>query len=492
MKILVMELARLGDIYQTWPALRGLKRLHPNATIDVLTRSRFQAAFDGLEVINSRKILPSQDLIEPLLNPTMDVKKSHDLLGEFIQSLQDEKYDWILNFSFSPLSSYLTHAIANGREESDLKICGYSRTSDGFLAIPDDMSAYFYAQVGINKPNRFHLAEIFGTLVGVDLLPQDWKSPEGLRPNPEAPEILIHVGASEISKQISPAKWTAIINQIVKIHPYKVGLIGASVESRIAEIIMASVPTGVVKSFVGQTDLKQLFDLIAGSKLVIGADSAPMHMASLTGTPCLNLSLESVNFWETGPRALYSVVVRGKDESDFISDRVADIAVRILQGKKQDLSVITLQPGTPSYWTLAPKGNDFQWNLLKAIYQSEDFPETDDKNFQDGIAKLYDINQLMIEQMEAIQNGADLEKLASIIDRGEEIILTIGQIVPNISPLIRWYQTEKIRIGPNTQAVLLEKSLRIQKLFHQVLELYMESFGLLKSNLTNANAEVPR
>lgn len=159
MKILILELARLGDIYQTWPALRGLRRLYPEAQIHVLTRSRFEAAFDGLEVVDERKILPSRDLMAPLVQPQMDVKASHDLVGKFVDSLKAEKYDWILNFSFSPLSSYLTHAIADNR--SDVRLSGYSRTSDGFLAIPDDMSAYFYAQVGINKPNRFHLAEIF-------------------------------------------------------------------------------------------------------------------------------------------------------------------------------------------------------------------------------------------------------------------------------------------------------------------------------------------
>jgi hypothetical protein len=127
-----------------------------------------------------------------------------------------------------------------------------------------------------------------------------------------------------------------------------------------------------------------------------------------------------------------------------------------------------------------PKGSDFQWTLIKSIYQGEDFPGSDDPIFKDGIVKLFDINQLMIEQMQALQKGADLERVAPIIDRGEEIIITIGQLVPDLSPLIRWYQTEKVRIGPSAQEILLEKSLKIQTLFHQVLELYMESYGLLK------------
>lgn len=479
MKILILELARLGDIYQTWPALRGLRRLYPDAEIHVLTRARFQSAFEGLEVVDQRKILPSHDLMAPLVGPQMDVKTSHALVGEFIQSLQHENYDWILNFSFSPLSSYLTHAIANGREESGLRISGYSRTSDGFLAIPDDMSAYFYAQVGVNRPNRFHLADIFSTMVGVDLIDSDWADPKGLNRLAETTDILIHVGASEAKKQISASKISSIINQLHKIQTLKIGLIGAPGEKSIAESILASVPTGAVVDFVGTTTLPGLFDLIAGTKLVIGADSAPMHMASLTRTPCLNLSLESVNFWETGPRAMGSAILRGKDETDFASDKVAQVAIKIINKEKQDLSVITLQEGTPCYWSLAPRGADFQWNLIKAIYQGDDFPANEDPVFKDGILKLFDINQLMIDQMQAISKGADLEKVAPIIDQGEEIISTIAKLVPHLSPLIRWYQTEKVRIGPNSQEALLKRSLEIQNLLHKVLELYMQSYGLL-------------
>lgn len=489
MKILILELARLGDIYQTWPALRGLRRLYPEAQIHVLTRSRFEAAFDGLEVVDERKILPSRDLMAPLVQPQMDVKASHDLVGKFVDSLKAEKYDWILNFSFSPLSSYLTHAIADNR--SDVRLSGYSRTSDGFLAIPDDMSAYFYAQVGINKPNRFHLAEIFATMVGVDLIDSDWSRPAGLIANDKAPAILIHVGASEAKKQIGSAKMASIVNQILKTQAVKIGLIGAPNENYIAESIMSSVPTGAVENFVGKTNLTQLFSLIAGARLVIGADSAPMHMASIAGTACLNLSLETVNFWETGPRAKGSVIIRGKDDVDFTSDKIAAVAYKILNNEKQDLSVITLQEGTPCYWALLPKGADFQWNLIKAIYQGEHFPSSDESIFRDGVLKLFDINQLMVEQMEALQKGADLEKVAQIIDRGEEIITTIGQLVPAISPLIRWYQTEKVRIGPNTQEALLAESLRVQTLLHKVLELYMESYGLLKKEQEPVEGVMP-
>lgn len=486
MKILIIQLARLGDIYQSWPALRAIRRNHPNAQIEVLTRSRFSGAWEGLSVVNRMRTLPNKNIMEPLIEPSLNVKEAYDRMGAFVDELKSEKYDWILNFSFSPFSSYLTHAIS----EETTKVSGYSRTADGFLAIPDDMSAYFYAQVGIGKPNRYHLAEIFGTLAEADLTDADWAVPSflGAKTKSAQKTILIHVGASESKKAISPVKWTTIINRLQKNNSVAVKLIGASNETAIAEQICSSVGDNRVENLVGKTTLQELFTHIHNADAVVGADSAPMHMAGLTGTPCVNLSLSTVNFWETGPRAAGSVILRGQDETELASDKVAVAIEKVLNGQKPDLSTISVQKGTPSYWMLEPKGADFEWNLIQAIYMQQDFPANESALYKDAIIKMTDINLLMIEQMQKLQNGGDINKVAPIIDRGEEIIDTIGKLVASISPLVRWYQTEKIRIGPNTQEKLLARSLEIQNLLQKVLDLYLEAYGMTQQDV-RASAE---
>ena len=166
MKILVLQLARLGDIYMSWPAIRALRRQFPEAEIHVLTRPRFAGAFEGLTAVHKIHLLPTKDILAPLVQPKMAVQESFDRLTKFVDELYFMNFDKVYNLSFSPLSSYLTHYVSN----SETEVHGYTRFRDGFFCIPDDMSAYFYAQVGIDRPNRFHLIEIFGSIVGSDLV----------------------------------------------------------------------------------------------------------------------------------------------------------------------------------------------------------------------------------------------------------------------------------------------------------------------------------
>ena len=104
MKILIIQLARLGDIYLSWPALRALKRAHPHAEIHVLTRPKFSAALEGLEVVDKIVQLPSRDILAPLVHLNMNVLGSFTKMSEFVTKLTEESYDQIVNFTFSPFS----------------------------------------------------------------------------------------------------------------------------------------------------------------------------------------------------------------------------------------------------------------------------------------------------------------------------------------------------------------------------------------------------
>lgn len=480
MKILVLQLARLGDIYLTWPALRGLKRKYPEAEIHLMTRPLFESATVGLEVVDRYVSLPTRKIFESVINEDLNLNAAIDEIGNFLDPLVQEKYDKIINLSYSVVSSYITYYLTHEHTE----VVGYTRTSDGYLAIPDDMSAYFYAQVGVGRANRIHLSEVFALTCGVELTPDDWAPPRYVSHDKGLPHdyVVVHVAASDPSKSFSPHKWSAVINHFHKHIQVPVLLVGGANERKVAEAIRASCHDQLVIDLVGGTNLQQLFVILKKALMVVGGDSAPMHMASFLNVPCVNISFSNVNFWETGPLSNLAWILRAETEADLGSDFVAGCMLNFLQilvdGEGVVAApdgVIVRQNGNPAYRAPDDDKADFQWFLLTGLYMSEAFPAPVDDNFIPALAKIEDVNNLMLEQFEKIADSGQVSNHAGIIERADEIIETIAGIAPSTSPLVRWYQTEKLRLGPMGAKQLLEKTIEIHLLLGRVIRIYLDN-----------------
>lgn len=470
MKILVLQLARLGDIYMTWPALKALKRSHAGCEIHLLTRPKFEAATEGLKVVDKHLQMPTTHLLEPMISMEADVDESVARLDAFLDTLKAENYDWIINFTFSPVSSYLVHSIAT----LGTRITGYTRHNDGFLAIPDEVSSYFYAQAGVESYNRVHLSDIFVSMLGLDYVEADWAPPELDGRDFGLPEkyILVHIGASEVKKSLPPFKWARVLKNFFD-HDLEtaVVMIGSKDERALGETIESGVSRGRVINLIGSTQLREVFHLLMGAQLLVGCDSAPMHMASLTETPCLNVSFDAVNFWETGPKATRSFVYKSSFPEDIVSEELGAYIHLILKGESPK-QLISRAAGLASYQLPKENGDLFVWNLIQALYLGEDFPMVDDMRFVQAVAQLNDVNNLSREHISQIPDKG-LEVMGPLLERGDEVIDAVGKMVPAVMPLVRWYQTEKLRIPPGEPEMIRQRTLEVHEKLQRILSVYV-------------------
>ncbi len=471
MKILVLQLARLGDIYMTWPVLRALKRIHPNSELHFLTRSKFEAATEGLKSVDRHIQLPTTILLEPLIRPVLDIEIALGRVSKFIDELKEEEYDWVINLTFSPASSYLTHAISGPKT----RVTGYTRHSDGFLSIPDEVSAYFYAQVGVGSFNRVHLTDIFISMLGYEYVDADWDSPQVDGRDFGLPEkfILVHVGASEAKKSLPPFKWTRVLKNFFD-HNLKIPvvMIGSAAERPLGEAIEAGVSRGSVINLIGQTHLREILNLLKSAQLLVGCDSAPMHMASLTNTPCLNISFDSVNFWETGPKSANSFIYKVAFPEDVVSEELGAYIDQILQSERPP-QLIRRSTGLASYVLPNEEPKElFIWNLIQALYLSGNFPVSDDLLFCQAIEKISDVNKLARENIRMIPDKG-LEVMGPLIDRADEVMAAVARLVPSVASIVKWYQAEKVRIPPGSSESVAHRSLEIHEKLQRILSVYM-------------------
>jgi hypothetical protein len=109
-------------------------------------------------------------------------------------------------------------------------------------------------------------------------------------------------------------------------------------------------------------------------------------------------------------------------------------------------------------------------------------PVTESKELSMAFDQLRVTNEIMLHQLEAMKNTGDIQRFRSIYEQGEQIMITIIKLVPEISPLLAWFTTEKVRIGPEGPIEVFKKTKNIHNLLQDVLT--ME--GLNESLTTTA------
>ncbi len=466
MRILVLQLARFGDIFQTWPTIKALRRQNPAAEVHILVRERFASAMVGLEGVHVH-VLPTAQILGPVL-ASGDTDAALAQMQQVMASLRLTPFSQIINLSFSPLSSYLTEALA----EETTKISGYTRHSDGYLAIPDETSAYFYAQVGVGRFNRYHVTELFAAVAGVELAVSDFSMERPIHTARQG--VVVHLGASQQSKAYPPEMWIDVLCQLLKQAPdLRITLIGSLEDRALAATVCRQVNNSMLKNLVGETQLQELFEVIGQSRLLIGADSAPVHIASLVQTPVLNLSCAQVNFWETGPCSADSRVLYADDLSEISPSCVAEETAWILAEQPLTQAIAHRMKTLVPYSVHQQFNDEFEWQLIQALYVSGDYPQLQTSADQLAIRRLHELTEMALEVMAQWHVKDARARHTQTLDQVDTLILQVGHCAPALQPLLEWFQTQRLRLGPATPEQTLEKTQQIFNEFSLITSIYL-------------------
>lgn len=456
MRTLVLQLARFGDIYQTWPTLKALKRLSPKGELHVLVRERFHQALNGLDGVTVH-VWPTADILAPIYE-FGDIESAQAGLAQILKPLSDLKFDRILNLSFSPLSSYLTDVLSEGESGSRAEVSGYTRFADGYLSIPDDTSAYFYAQVGTGRSNRYHITDLFASVAGVDLTESDFSSSNVAAEDRR--DVVIHMGASQHNKTYPPEMWVKVIQKISLSLSVadSIRLVGSADEAALAAAVIGQLQNSEsVLNSVGQTSLTELMAILSNARLLIGADSAPVHMAALTATPVLNLSCPYVNFWETGPHSAGSRVLFAHDLSALSSETIAIEAMSMIRGEEPVWAEV-VRPSCLEPFQAIRATESLSWKLTEAIYTNCDYPALTSQRDLLSMQRLNELADLALRQFESFRNKPSNTMALNILAEVDGMISKVARVNPVVRPLVEWFETERLRIPPGTIEQTLERS----------------------------------
>jgi predicted lipopolysaccharide heptosyltransferase III len=272
LKILLIQLRRLGDLILTTPAISALREHLPGAQI-ALAVSR-----------ECESLLPA---IHGLQN-TFLTKRGLQDLSAWMQ-IRRAGFDCVVDFTRNDRSAWLTVLSAAPR-----------RIVSDRLKIKSKFRARFYNEFVDCAMKQMHTVDYGLALLrplGISAAADDpvLDLPAAAKERASAhisdqirhqPFAVFHPGSARVEKFWEPERWS----QIIQFAATELGLIPVlsggvnNLEREHLAAIREKLQTAVL-DLSGQLDLLVLAALLERARLLVTVDSAPMHLASATGTP---------------------------------------------------------------------------------------------------------------------------------------------------------------------------------------------------------------
>jgi ADP-heptose:LPS heptosyltransferase len=306
MSSLIVQLARLGDVIQTLPAIAALNARDPCETLDVLCAAPLidiVSLFSGVRRVHPWDADRWRQWAGGWRETSMSMLPT---LETYLQEYGPALYDTAYNLNQHPRSILAAHLLAR-------KVVGPGHSGPVAPALPS-WAAYLREVAKDRRPNPVHLADAFCGMCGV--------RPPGFAPRVKPPDvtfapdlacigedglrwIAVIVGAGDVARCLPPHVWAQWISGLLNSDPdCRVVLIGTAGEKSRALAIqegLSPLLLGRLWDATGRTDVRQLASLLARCGWATGADTGSLHLATAVGIKTLGFYFARARVHETGP-----------------------------------------------------------------------------------------------------------------------------------------------------------------------------------------------
>jgi len=271
--ILFIRLRLLGDIIFTIPSIQIFKENFPGTKVYYVVEEQFKEIGRLIPGVHQLIVVPRK----------MGLKK----MWKFRKDIRDIGFDTVIDFHSGPKSAqltWLTGAKLRIGYQTPNRNWAYNRLTPRIFGDTPTHSVY----------NQAKLLEHLGISVNMESLPQypgitineTQISNEVKEAIKKKKKAVIHVGAGNPFRDWGIENFSALISRL-KEQGITVFLIGSGRE----EIKTGNYLSHLlgIDDFTGKLSIVQLFYLISNSDVYVGADSGPLHVASLTAVPLVAL-----------------------------------------------------------------------------------------------------------------------------------------------------------------------------------------------------------
>ena len=276
MKILLLQLKRIGDLILTTPAIAALRKNYLDAHITLAVSNE------------CAELLPAISNVDRVLISRRNLRDV-----AMVSSVAGKKFDYCIDFTRNDRSAFLTllsgarKRVASYRVREQSKTRGRLYTDLVGVRVRDmhtiDYNLALLEPLGVRAaPSAPQLNLPRTAREKADALRRDWRI--------RRPYMILHPGSARAEKQWDAARWAQVLDHFRQNNEFDFVLTsGPAVDE---QTHIAAITRRTRQKFIdlsGKTDLLTLAALVDQAQLLVTVDSAPVHFAAATHTPQLIL-----------------------------------------------------------------------------------------------------------------------------------------------------------------------------------------------------------
>ena len=310
MKILLLQLKRIGDLILTTPAIAALRESFPDAHVTLAVSKE------------CAELLPAIADVDRILVTQRNLRD----IGPFF-SVTGKRFDYCIDFTRNDRSAFLTLLSAAHRRVASYRVRDQSKTrarlyNDLVGVRVRDMHTIDY-NLALLEPLGLRAASSGPQLN----LPQTaHEKADALRRDLKIarPYLILHPGSARHEKLWEPERWAGAIEYFSQNKDFDLVLTsGPSAEEQEHVAAITKHTRTQIIDLSAKTDLLTLAALIARAQLLVTVDSAPVHLGAATHTPQVIL-FGPTNPFHWRPRESPALILQGKSGvpmTDFVPVR---------------------------------------------------------------------------------------------------------------------------------------------------------------------------
>jgi predicted lipopolysaccharide heptosyltransferase III len=297
-KILLLQLKRIGDLILTTPAVATLRESFPEAQLTLVV-SKVCA-----------ELLPAISNVDRVLIARRNL---HDLSLFF--SIAGRRFDYCVDFTRNDRSASLALLSGARRRVVSYRVREQSKTrarayTDFVNVRTRDMHTIDYNLALLSPLGARHVS----TVPYLDLPEIASEKAEALRRSWKItrPYVILHPGSARQEKLWDPARWAKVIEYFGRNND--IALVITSGPSPDEQAHIAAIKSKTQQQIIdlsAKTDLLTLAALIGQARLLVTVDSAPVHLAAATRTPQVIL-FGPTNPFHWRPRESPAAILHGE------------------------------------------------------------------------------------------------------------------------------------------------------------------------------------